>query len=371
MSDAERNEGTAGPQRRRRRRSRRRSGRPQDGGQGTKRTTGSGGDSAGGAAKGGAKSGAKGSAENAGGNNGKSGGNSGSGSGSRPNSGSRSNSGSGSGNRSRRRGRGGRGRGSGGNRNTTGTAKNTTKNTQSNDSGSSGGGASRSGGGSRSGSSRSGGGSSRPNSKSGAGRGSQRRRQATQSKGRPGRRPSGNRPAQRGGDQRDRMRTSIETSAGGLVVSGLAEAVRDDGTVDLSRIYVALIGRLDRRGRLLWSMPKGHVEPGEAHDTTAEREVWEETGIHGEVIAELGVIDYWFISDGTRIHKTVHHHLLRYVDGDLNDEDPEVTEVTWFPASSLVERLAYADERKLARRAHDLLPDLARAEKDAGRATPR
>jgi 8-oxo-dGTP pyrophosphatase MutT (NUDIX family) len=167
------------------------------------------------------------------------------------------------------------------------------------------------------------------------------------------------------------MRTSIETSAGGLVVSGLAEAVGDDGNVDLSRIYVALIGRLDRRGRLLWSMPKGHVEPGEAHDSTAEREVWEETGIHGEVIAELGVIDYWFISDGTRIHKTVHHHLLRYVDGDLNDEDPEVTEVTWFPASTLVERLAYADERKLARRAHDLLPDLAKAEKDAGKATPR
>ncbi|MFC3849533.1 NUDIX hydrolase [Corynebacterium hansenii] len=221
------------------------------------------------------------------------------------------------------------------------------------------------------GKSRSGKGSSRPGSRSGAGRGAQRRRQAGQSKGRPGRRPAAGRTAQRGGEQRDRMRTSIETSAGGLVVSGLAEAVADDGSVDLSRVYVALIGRLDRRGRLLWSMPKGHVEPGEAHDSTAEREVWEETGIHGEVIAELGVIDYWFISDGTRIHKTVHHHLLRYVDGDLNDEDPEVTEVTWFPASTLVERLAYADERKLARRAHDLLPELAKAEKDAGRATPR
>lgn len=165
--------------------------------------------------------------------------------------------------------------------------------------------------------------------------------------------------------------TSIETSAGGLVVSGLAEAVAADGSVDLSRIYVALIGRLDRRGRLLWSMPKGHVEPGEAFDSTAEREVWEETGIFGTVVQELGVIDYWFVSDGKRIHKTVHHHLLRYVDGDLNDEDPEVTEVTWVPADTLVERLAYADERKLARRAHDLLPEIARAEKQAGRATPR
>ncbi|MEJ4099195.1 NUDIX hydrolase [Corynebacterium mastitidis] len=165
--------------------------------------------------------------------------------------------------------------------------------------------------------------------------------------------------------------TRRETSAGGLVVSGLAESVRPDGSVDLSRLYVALIGRLDRRGRLLWSMPKGHVEPDEDHRSTAEREVWEETGISGEVFQELGVIDYWFVSEGVRIHKTVHHHLLRYVDGYLNDEDPEVTEVAWIPVHQLIEHLAYADERKLARVAHDVLPDLARAEQQEGRRTPR
>lgn len=173
------------------------------------------------------------------------------------------------------------------------------------------------------------------------------------------------------GPDTSRMVTRDETSAGGLVLSGLAEAVGADGSVDLSRIYVALIGRLDRRGRLLWSMPKGHVEPGEGQAATAEREIWEETGIRGTVIGELGVIDYWFVSDGVRIHKTVHHHLLRYADGDLNDEDPEVTEVAWIPAAELIEHLAYADERKLARIAHDQLPDLARKEKAEGKATPR
>lgn len=173
------------------------------------------------------------------------------------------------------------------------------------------------------------------------------------------------------GPDTSRMVTRDETSAGGLVMSGLAEAVDSEGNVDFSRIYVALIGRLDRRGRLLWSMPKGHVEPGEGHAATAEREVWEETGISGTVIIELGVIDYWFVSDGVRIHKTVHHHLLRFADGNLNDEDPEVTEVAWIPASELIEHLAYADERKLARIAHDRLPDLARKEKAEGRATPR
>lgn len=171
--------------------------------------------------------------------------------------------------------------------------------------------------------------------------------------------------------QQSRLVTSDEISAGGLVVSGLAEAVNANNEVDLSKIYVALIGRLDRRGRLLWSMPKGHVEPGEDKAATAEREVWEETGIHGEVFTELGVIDYWFVSEGKRIHKTVHHHLLRYVDGDLNDEDPEVTEVAWIPANQLIEHLAFADERKLARQAHDLLPEFALKEKAEGRSTPR
>ena len=168
------------------------------------------------------------------------------------------------------------------------------------------------------------------------------------------------------------MVTRDETSAGGLVVSGLAEAVNPDTKkVDMSQLYVALIGRLDRRRRLLWSMPKGHVEDGEHQWRTAEREVWEETGIVGEAFDTLGTIDYWFVSEGVRIHKTVHHNLLRYVDGILNDEDPEVTEVAWVPLSELIERLAYADERKLARVAYDRLPDLARAEFEAGRVTPR
>lgn len=179
------------------------------------------------------------------------------------------------------------------------------------------------------------------------------------------------RPSSHYNDAHSELPVSVETSAGGLVISGLAEAVGNDNNVDLSKIYVALIGRLDRRGRLLWSMPKGHVEPDESQHATAEREVWEETGVAGEVIADLGTIDYWFVSEGVRIHKTVHHHLLRYVDGALNDEDPEVTEVSWLPVNQLVERLAYADERRLARQAFERLPDYAREEAKAGRYTPR
>src|SRR6202035_1267495 len=138
----------------------------------------------------------------------------------------------------------------------------------------------------------------------------------------------------------DRLRTVHETSAGGLVVDGL------DGPRDSQ--VAALIGRIDRRGRTLWSLPKGHIELGETAEQTAIREVAEETGIHGSVLASLGCIDYWFVTDGRRVHKTVHHYLMRCSGGELSDDDVEVAEVAWVPIPELPSRLAYADERRLA-----------------------
>ena len=123
----------------------------------------------------------------------------------------------------------------------------------------------------------------------------------------------------------------------------------------------ALIGRLDRRGRLLWSLPKGHVEEGETEPETAVREVAEETGIHGDVIGKLGTIDFWFVADGRRVHKTVHHYLLLAIDPaqELSDADVEVSEVAWVPVGEIGERLAYADERRLVQKVTDLLADTA------------
>jgi 8-oxo-dGTP pyrophosphatase MutT (NUDIX family) len=125
----------------------------------------------------------------------------------------------------------------------------------------------------------------------------------------------------------------------------------------------ALIGRLDRRGRLLWSLPKGHVEAGETEEDTAVREVMEETGIRGAVVGKLGTIDFWFVADGRRIHKTVHHFLLLATDPvhglELSDEDVEVSEVAWVPLTEVASRLAYADERRLLERVPDLLAETA------------
>jgi 8-oxo-dGTP pyrophosphatase MutT (NUDIX family) len=148
----------------------------------------------------------------------------------------------------------------------------------------------------------------------------------------------------------DRLRTVHETSAGGLVIDGI------DGPKDSQ--VAALIGRIDRRGRMLWSLPKGHIELGETAEQTAIREVAEETGIQGSVLAALGSIDYWFVTEGRRVHKTVHHYLMRFLGGELCDEDVEVSEVAWVPVGELSSRLAYADERKLAEVADELIDKL-------------
>ena len=135
-----------------------------------------------------------------------------------------------------------------------------------------------------------------------------------------------------------------ETSAGGLVLDR-------SGTVTKA----ALIARHDRRGRLIWSLPKGHVEAGETTEAAAIREVREETGIDGRILAPLGTIDFWFTTEQHRVHKTVHHFLLEALGGELSDDDIEVVEVAWVPLDEVGTRLGYADERRLLNRVADLL----------------
>ncbi|MFN2517769.1 MAG: NUDIX hydrolase [Jatrophihabitantaceae bacterium] len=158
----------------------------------------------------------------------------------------------------------------------------------------------------------------------------------------------GPRGAKSGHGRRRWLRRVNEYSAGGLIVDL-------GGDVPLG----ALIGRTDRQGRLLWSLPKGHIEAGETPEQAAVREVAEETGISGEIVAELGTIDFWFVAEGRRIHKTVRHYLLRATGGQLSNADIEVTEVAWVPLPDIRAQLAYPDERGLVDAAGRLLAETA------------
>jgi 8-oxo-dGTP pyrophosphatase MutT (NUDIX family) len=124
----------------------------------------------------------------------------------------------------------------------------------------------------------------------------------------------------------------------------------------------AVIARVNRAGRVEWCLPKGHLENGETPEEAAVREIAEETGILGRVVTLLGTIDYWFSVEGRRVHKHVYHYLLDAMSGTLtieDDPDQEAIDVAWVPLDELGGRLAFPNERRIAREASVRLADSA------------
>ena len=144
-------------------------------------------------------------------------------------------------------------------------------------------------------------------------------------------------------------RAQRQVSAGGVITRF------QDG-----RPQVCLIHRR-QDGRLVWALPKGHVESGEALKTTAMREVREETGLVGECVKSLGSITYGFttVPEQTRYVKRVHFYLLRYRQGDTRDHDHEVDDAVWLPLDEALARLNYENERKVLLKARRYLRNFA------------
>ena len=124
-------------------------------------------------------------------------------------------------------------------------------------------------------------------------------------------------------------------------------------------------GVVVRDGRLLlistaggkrWQLPKGRVEPGETSEQAAVREVREETGVTGRIVAPLPGVDYWFAEGrAKRIRKHVDYYLLAYVSGSEADFDPrEVVGANWFPGEEALAKLSHANERRVAEQALQL-----------------
>ena len=135
------------------------------------------------------------------------------------------------------------------------------------------------------------------------------------------------------------MRTEHHRSAGGLVVEG-------------DRILL-----ISTQSGRRWQLPKGHIEEGESAEQAALREVREETGVTGRVVAPLSEVEYWFVEKGARrVHKRVDYFLLDYVCGSAADFDAaEVSGAEWFSWEEGIAKLSFDNERRVVLQAREIL----------------
>lgn len=123
-------------------------------------------------------------------------------------------------------------------------------------------------------------------------------------------------------------------SAGGIIVNPLNE--------------VAVVSQ---RGDS-WSLPKGHIDPGETPQQAAEREVAEETGITQLVfIRELGSYERYKIGkDGKGEDqgelKRIHMFLFKTLQQVLAPTDPLNPEARWVPIEDVAELLTHPKDKE-------------------------
>jgi 8-oxo-dGTP pyrophosphatase MutT (NUDIX family) len=90
------------------------------------------------------------------------------------------------------------------------------------------------------------------------------------------------------------------------------------------------------------------------------REVLEETGLRGEIVARLETIQYFFRASDTLIRKTVDFYLMCYTGGSITPQLSEVDDAEWVELREAVARSSFDLERKLLEKLAEGYSELAR-----------
>ena len=100
-----------------------------------------------------------------------------------------------------------------------------------------------------------------------------------------------------------------------------------------------------------WSLPKGHIDPGEDEITAARREIYEETGIKNVIlIKELGCYSRYRIGkngeDDQSELKTMHMFLFKTDEHELKPIDPHNPEAKWVAKEKVAELLTHRKDKE-------------------------
>ena len=127
-----------------------------------------------------------------------------------------------------------------------------------------------------------------------------------------------------------------EPTAGGIVF----RVAKDQKDIEILLIQ-------DSKGR--WTIPKGHIEPGETAKMTARREIAEETGLKNvSILTWLGKIQFKYRRLDKLVLMTTQIYLVQALD-EHEKPTPEkwMKGIAWFPFAKALDLIEYEDIEKL------------------------
>lgn len=105
-----------------------------------------------------------------------------------------------------------------------------------------------------------------------------------------------------------------------------------------------------------WSFPKGHANPEESPQETAERELFEETGLTVQryLAPDPLTETYHFSFRGQLIHKSVDYYLAS-VEGEMVIQELEIQASQWLTLKEAYARMTFKEGRRLCQEAMNFL----------------
>ena len=116
-------------------------------------------------------------------------------------------------------------------------------------------------------------------------------------------------------------------------------------TKDRKDIEILMIQ--DSKGR--WTIPKGHIEPGETAKMTARREIEEETGLRNvSILAWLGKIHFKYRRADKLVLMTTQIYLVQALDKHESPIGEKwMKGIKWFSFAEALDAIEYEDIEKL------------------------